>query len=284
MILDEIKESFRENDIIIKLLYVNAAVFLIVRLLDICALVSPLEQGWALAWLAMPIGGGLLYRPWTLLTNIFLHYDLVHFIFNMFSLYWFGRIFMGIYGSERRALKVYVIGGVAGSILAMLTALSGRGGILLGASGAIMALLLSATYEMPGRRIWVTFFGEVQLKYIAIVYIMLDILMIIGLSNVGGHLAHIGGAVAGLALSYKWRGTTEGDETRGHASLRELLTGKRQRKLKVSRGSGNVDWEYNKRRNDANDELDRILEKVHAHGYNSLTDAEKKALFDMSKR
>lgn len=277
-IASEIRESFKDNDIIIKLIYINTAVFLILRLMDIASLAGYALPGWGIAWLGMPVGAGIISRPWTIATNIFAHYEFLHYLFNMLTLYWFGRIFMQVYGSERRALVAYVVGGLAGCAASFAMLLLGMGGaILLGASASIMSLMLAATTAAPDRRLWVTFFGEVKLKYVALVYVLLSVIMLVGFSNVGGNLAHLGGALAGWLLTRYWAGRREAD-----TSVASLF--RRKPKMRISRGTGNPDWDYNKRKVDNQRELDRILEKINARGYNSLTEEEKLTLFNQSRR
>ncbi len=275
----EIRESFHYNDIIIKLIYINAAIFLAVRLLDIAAWSEGINPGWTIEYLGMPIGAGLIVRPWTIVTNIFTHYDFIHFLFNMLTLYWFGRLFMQIWGSEKRALVAYVVGGLAGCVAAQLLVFTsmGRLAILLGASAAIMSLMVAATVAAPDRRVWVTFFGEVKIKYLTLVYIILSVIMLIGLNNIGGNLAHLGGALAGWILAKTWAGKRETD-----TSISSLF--RRKPKMKLTRGTGNPDWDYNKSKTDNNREVDRILDKINSRGYNSLTDEEKLTLFNQSQK
>lgn len=268
-IANEIGESFRRNDIIIKLIYINTAVFLIVRLLDLAALGGSRPTGWAVLLFGMPIGLDVLSRPWTIATNIIAHYDFFHYIFNMLCLYWFGRLFMECYADSRRAISAYVVGGLSGCAAAFLFSPIFGGGVLLGASGAIMSLMTASTVSQPDRRVWVTFFGEVKMKYIALVYVGLSVIMVIGLTNVGGNLAHLGGALAGYILARKW--------------ARSRVRANKSR-MRVTRGGGNPDWDYNRDRAASNRELDRILDKISSRGYNSLTEAEKKTLFERSKR
>lgn len=277
-IASEIRESFKDNDIIIKLIYINTAVFLILRLMDIASLAGYASPGWGIAYLGMPVGAGVISRPWTIVTNIFAHYEFLHYLFNMLTLYWFGRIFMQVYGSERRALVAYVVGGLTGCAASFAMLLLGMGGaILLGASASIMSLMLAATTAEPERRLWVTFFGEVKLKYVALAYVLLSVIMLVGFSNVGGNLAHLGGALAGWLLTRYWVGRREAD-----TSVASLF--RRKPKMRISRGTGNPDWDYNKRKVDNQRELDRILEKINARGYNSLTEEEKLTLFNQSRR
>lgn len=54
--------------------------------------------------------------------------------------------------------------------------------------------------------------------------------------------------------------------------------------MKASLGSGNPDWDFNRARADNSREVDRILDKISARGYDSLTEAEKRTLFDQAKK
>ncbi len=278
-ISQEISASFRQNDIIIKLIYINTAIFLIMRLLDLFALSNAQNIGWAISILGMPIGTDVIYKPWTIITNIFAHYDFIHFIFNMLCLYWFGKLFMSVFASERRALKAYIYGGLTGCIFSFLTNafVSYGNSILLGASGSIMCLMVAAAVVSPDLPVWVTFFGEVRLKYLALAYVALSVIMLLGFSNIGGNLAHLGGALMGYFLAKHWLRTPEKD-----SSLRNPF--RRRSRMKVVKGSGNADWDYNATKHADQKELDRILDKIKKVGYDNLSDAEKKTLFDMSKK
>ena len=260
-----------------RLVYVNLFVFLVVRLSDLTTLFGVGSSGWLCGWLSMPVGAGLLYRPWGLLTYMFTHYEFIHFFFNMIGLYYFGRLFMSVFADERKALLTYVVGGVVGGLFSFLSLLiEGRGdNLLLGASASVMAILFAVTFKVPEQRLWLTLIGNVRLKYVALVYFLLDVLSLSSFSNIGGHLAHIGGALAGVGLVALWK---RGLFTQGLGWPRM-----RRSRIKVVHKADNIDWEFNRKRNDTNKEMDRLLEKIKLSGYNSLTSEEKRTLFDMSK-
>ena len=275
--ISEIRQSFREADVTIRLVYLNVFVFVVIRLSDLTTLFGFGEREWLVSWLAMPVGSGILYRPWTPLTYMVSHYDFIHFFFNMIGLYWFGRIFMTVFADGRKALLTYVAGGLVGGAAAFLSPLFVGAGnmVLIGASGAIMALLFAVTFSAPNLRLWLTLIGHVRLKYVALVYFLLDVLSISAFSNVGGHLAHIGGALAGMVLVALWR--------RGILTKGLPWPSLRRSHIKVVHKSDNIDWDFNKQKNDRNKEMDRLLEKIKLSGYDSLSQDEKRTLFDMSK-
>ena len=132
--------------------------------------------------------------------------------------------------------------------------------------------------------------GTLCLKYLALIVIGLDVLFITS-GNAGGHIAHLGGALAGLWFAAGLsRGT---DLTRWINQAADALAAlfrprPRKPKMKVHYGAGTnerqKDYDYNARRKAQADEIDRILDKLKKSGYESLTTEEKKSLFDASKR
>ena len=125
------------------------------------------------------------------------------------------------------------------------------GATLVGASASVLAIVAATAYREPNYRVQLFLFGAIRLKYLALVVIGIDVLSITS-SNAGGHIAHLGGALAGLWFA---------------ASL-----------------SKGTDYDYNAHKKAQSDEVDRILEKLKKSGYDSLTTEEKKSLFDASKR
>ncbi|MBR6249873.1 MAG: rhomboid family intramembrane serine protease [Bacteroidales bacterium] len=155
-IVSEIKESFRENGTVIRLIYINVAVFLVVRL------VSVVWPNFIYATLAMPTTwSGALTHPWTLFTYMFTHFDLIHILFNMLCLYWFGRIFEQIAGNHL-VLRVYLLGGLAGALMCLIGLnLSPVGSFMIGASAAIMALLGAVAALAPNYVVNIIFVGNI---------------------------------------------------------------------------------------------------------------------------
>ncbi len=272
------RNLWSESSTTVKLIIVNAIAFLIVRLSDIAAWGGTLRPGWILEWVAMPMNAGVVYRPWTIISSFFTHYDLVHFFCNAFTLYWFGRLFEEEFRSKGMLLKAYFLGGLAGNVFAlavsMLTGYSERVvmPILLGASGAIVCLLVAVAVATPRRQVWMAFVGNIELRWIAIVTLLIFVVLTIGMQNFGGNLAHIGGAIMGYFTAKYWRKIDQ-------IPLPQI--GKRKVRMRATPGY-NKDWEYNKRKVEDEKELNRILDKIREKGYNSLTDTEKRTLFDIS--
>ncbi len=276
-ILSDLKFSFQRGGLLVKLIYINAFAFLLIRLSDILTWTGSIPHAWILSYVAMPLNGDIIYRPWTPLTNIFAHYDLIHFLCNILSLYWIGRLFLSIFNSNVRLFYAYFLGGLGGSLVALLFCF-GANGVLLGASGAIVCMLVAAAITAPRQSVWLTFFGYVQLRYVAIATLALFFILIAGMQNVGGNLAHLGGALTGWLLALYWQ-----KHPQAHTTVPSFARKSIRRKSHMS-VSFNPDWQYNGSRADHNREVDRILEKIHAKGYDSLTDKEKKTLFDATNK
>jgi hypothetical protein len=132
------------------------------------------------------------------------------------------------------------------------------------------------------------------LKYVALATVLLDVVFLASGDNSGGHIAHLGGALAGLCFAAaleKGRDLTAGINYVIDAILRlfDRKTWRRKPKMRVYRthtttSDREKDYDYNARRKANEAEIDRILDKLKQSGYQSLTTAEKKTLFDAGKK
>jgi len=145
----------------------------------------------------------------------------------------------------------------------------------------------ATAYREPDYPIRLFLFGTVRLKYLALVVIVTDLLFITS-SNAGGHIAHLGGALAGLwfAASLSKGADITAWINKSLDAVTALFSFKpRKPKMKVHYGTERQkDYNYNARKKAQSDEIDRILDKLKKSGYESLTTEEKKSLFDASKR
>ena len=226
-----------------------------------------------------------------------MHAGFLHILFNMLWLYWFGSLFLYFF-SGKHLRGVYVLGGICGGLFYMAAynifpyfSEVLPHATLVGASASVLAIVAATAYREPNYRVQLFLFGAVRLKYLALIVIGRDLLFITS-NNAGGHIAHLGGALAGLwfaASLSKGKDLTSGINwfIDGFASLFQKKTWKRKPKMKVHYGSDTSrekDYDYNARKKAQSDEVDRILEKLKKSGYESLTTEEKKSLFDASKR
>ncbi len=287
-IYSELKDSFRFGSNLTKLIYINLAIFLIYNLIRAFLFMGGTPIGSSYAYLlSVPADfTSLLVRPWTLLTYMFFHEGFLHILFNLLWLYWFGQLFL-MFMTQRQLVGVYILGGLAGAVLFVLAynflpafASETSMAIALGASASVLAIVIAVCTLRPNHTIYLLFLGAVKLKYLALVSILIDIISI-PVSNAGGHIAHLGGALFGFiyvkALLKGWDLTTPFRlfEGLGKISLRK------KSKLKVDYRSTNPDYDYNFRKVQKHQNIDEILDKISKSGYDSLTKEEKDTLFRM---
>lgn len=279
----EIKIKWLTGSMLIKLVFVNVAVFLLLRLLALVSLFTPIAVGDILSIVELPSDfDSFIRRPWTLVTYMFSQYDLLHILFNMLWLYWFGEIFL-LADSSKRMLALYIYGGIGGGVLFMICySLLGFRGLIIGSSASVLAIVVATAVRHPDYKMGLLFLGEISLKWVAVATIVIDFLSIGG-SNAGGHIAHIGGAIVGLWYAYAQKNGI--DITRPYCmvvdkliNLRNSLSGRRYK----FRGSGPACQSKESKSDEAC--LDEILDKVKKSGYGSLTREEKAKLFDVSSR
>lgn len=284
------KQMFRSGNILAKLIYINVGVFLLLRLAAVVFLLFNIEGIPFLNYLQMPSSPELLlFRPWTVFTYMFTHYDFLHILFNMLWLYWFGRIFLQFF-NERQLGGLYVLGGIAGALLFILAynifpyfRHMAANSFLMGASASVMAIVFAVSFYRKDYEIHLLLIGRVKLIWLAVFTFVLDFLAITS-TNAGGHIAHIGGALFGIWFASRM--TKGKDLTRPINRLIDRIAniGKRKPKMKVTYKRTETDYDYNARKNKETQDLDAILDKLKRSGYGSLSAEEKKQLFDASKK
>ncbi len=202
-------------------------------------------------------------QVWRLVSYQFLHGDMLHILFNMLGLFFLGPTLERHWGSKK-FLIFYLGCGIVGGLL--YPALLGLRIILphptlgvlplIGASGAILGMLAACAILFPHFVVFIIVF-PVPIRVAAIICLFIATVIILGKgSNAGGEAAHLGGMAAGAiyVVSQSWRAKFK-LKVRSGAWERKMAA---QRRLQL--------------------ELDRILQKVHESGLQSLTPKEKRIL------
>ena len=170
------------------------------------------------------------FRPYQLLTYMFMHANFAHIFFNMFALWMFGNVLENIWG-PKRFLIFYLVCGVGAGLtqelvqyiqyttqLAQYDQVNLGGNIVsmdsylnlmttVGASGAIYGILLAFGMMFPNSLIYVYFAIPIKAKWFVILYAVIELvsgLGVTGSDNVA-HFAHLGGMLFGLILILLWR-------------------------------------------------------------------------------
>ena len=232
-------------------------------------------------------GGFYLYQ---LITYLFTHTEFLHLFFNMFALFMFGRVLESYWGPSRFFTYYLVTGIGAGLIQLTICYFQDISSITIGASGAVFGILLAFGMIFPNTTLMIIPFPfPIKAKYLVIGYGLLELWL--GVVNRSGdnvaHFAHLGGMLFGIILILYWRKKNGNFRTGNpwNQSLTKKITRffKSQPKMTVHKRPEN-DWDYNARKVDEIKEIDRILEKIKYSGYNSLSEDEKKKLFDASNK
>jgi membrane associated rhomboid family serine protease len=295
---ERLKSFLHMQPALSQLILVNVGVWFALALVQLGGfLFQPMGAGgdqlWlntVLQWIGVPAAiPNLIQRPWTLITYMFVHEGFWHLFFNMIWLYWFGKIFMEFMPGGK-IYTLYFIGGISGALTFILAynifpVFEDTIGLstTIGASASVMALTIATAVLVPDYTVNLLFIGQLKIKYIAIFYIILDVLMIRS-GNAGGHFAHIGGAISGALFILFIRKDVA--QRLGLIRLKSLFADPFRRKQlhKVhSAGKPLTDDEYNKQKVLKQQKIDHILDKISRSGYSSLSAEEKDILFNSSK-
>lgn len=253
----------RSAKVTYSLLAINVAVFLIQMLY------------------ASPLGGDILavygglwpvtsnyFHVWQPFTYMFLHGNFEHLLFNMFSLWMFGRVIEQSLGT-RRFITFYLVCGLGAGLCQILWQLFiQEGACTVGASGAIYGILLAFGMLYPNERIMLLIPPiPMKAKYFIGIFIVIELLFGIADFDNTAHFAHLGGMLFGFFLIQYWK-----------------RAARRPRKPKNKYENWHTaDYDYNIEKRHRQERIDALLDKVRTSGYDSLTAEEKRDLFDFTR-
>lgn len=307
-ILDDFKIAFKTGNVINQLIVINVVVFLFLGVLNVLLTLSGQSALYneVLYFFTLPSNlGSLIYKPWTIFTYFFTHEGVFHILWNMLFMYWFGRIITEYLG-QYKLLGLYVWGGLGGGLLYLLAynALPyfesvAQVSTLLGASGAVTAIVVGAATFQPNYQVNLILIGLVKLKYIAAFMVVTSFLQSAG-SNAGGEIAHLGGALVGYFSMTQLKKGNDWSKPVIQFVLWVKSLFKPQPKIKVSYKKEQKTASKSKRASTARasraskskatastttsqEEIDAILDKISEKGYDALSKTEKQKLFNASK-
>lgn len=294
-IADDIRHQWRTGTMLKRLLMVNIGVFLVIWAVELAGWLFNVK-GLSLILLDQLMGTSnpakLLWKPWSPVTYMFTHQAPMHLFWNMI-LFWFSaRLFEDLLG-EKRLLGNYLLGGLAGFLFYALGSVMpahlalGAQGPILGASAAVMSVLIGIATYRPDMMVHLFLIGPVRLKYIGIAVLVLDLIAIRGGSNTGGHMAHLGGALYGfLAARQLAKGSDWSlDLVNWLGRIGGWFKGKRKPRIRVEKAPPKGYQYRDPRHMNAQQKqarVDAILDKISRSGYDSLTQEERDFLFKSS--
>lgn len=288
-IFEEIKQFFIRGSVLSRLIGINVAIFVLINLLRVLFFLwnaGGLSEAMT-HWLGISSNiHVILHRPWTLFTYMFLHIEFFHILFNMIVLYVGGRLFSDFIGQDRLT-ATYLLGGLAGAVFYIaafnifpvfqdVVAFA----VAIGASASVLAIFIAIAVYMPNYQLPLLLLGRIRLKYIAIFFVVLDVISI-DKGNPGGHLAHLGGALWGFIYASMLKSGKDPALVIGFylSKFGRLFQKKPRLRVEYTSKRPVTDDEYNRDRADHQKRIDKILDKISKSGYDSLTKEEKEILF-----
>ena len=261
------------------------------------------------------------FHLYQLLTYMFMHGGLQHIFFNMFALWMFGCVVENVWG-PKKFLFYYISCGIGAGLIQELVqyisyfAIDGLGSYeyvslngvsvtvdyylnqltTVGASGAIYGILLAFGMLFPEERIFIFPLPvPIKAKWFILAYVAIELFSALGTSGDGvAHFAHLGGMLFGFLMIRYWQkhpGGGSGYGRSGGQQFFDRLRNNWEKRSHKNAGDGGAhshtesdkDWQYNQHKQATQKEIDEILDKIRRSGYDSLTEEEKKKLFDAGK-
>ena len=258
------------------------------------------------------------FHIYQLFTYMFMHGGWDHIFFNMFALWMFGCVMERVWG-PRKFLFYYILCGVGAGIiqeisqyvnysiegLASYEAVVTSGGVkvsmdaylnawtTVGASGAIYGILLAFGMTFPEERIFIFPLPiPIKAKWFVMAYVAIELFSAMGTSSDNvAHFAHLGGMLFGFLLIKYWEKHPESElygRSRGKQFFDRWRTNWESRKGKRFGNDEDItrktDWDYNADKKAKEEKIDQILDKIRKNGYASLTEEEKRFLFESSNK
>lgn len=284
------KDFFKQKSVLSYLLIINVGVWLTVAFANLFLwLYKSSSPNLLVNWLSLPADvQTLLHRPWTLVTYMVLHERFWHLFFNLWMLWFGGAIFTRLL-SQKQLIWTYVLGGLMGALFFVAAynvfpvfADVKHAATVMGASASVLAILVAAATYSPDYELRLLIFGRLKFKWLAIIFVVIDLLSI-SAENPGGHIAHLGGALFGfvygllLRKDFKLSGLfkTKKRKPRMEYTPYEEIHDEPQ--------APRSDEEYNQKKAETERDVDAILDKIAKSGYGSLTPDEKDFLFKNSR-
>lgn len=284
-LFQEIKYNYlQSNHAVKRIIAINVAVFLVLAVVNVFSflLKSGISTQSFTTYFTLPATlSAYIYKPWSLLTYMFLHDGFLHILFNMLWLFWMGNL-LHEYLGNKRVYQSYFLGGIFGGLIYIVAynvfpafSEAKQTAYALGASAGVLSVVVSAATLLPNYEIRLLFLGDVKLKWIALVSVVLDLISIPN-GNAGGHIAHLGGALFGfLFIKYLYTNTVF---DKFFDKIGNLFSKKSKLKVhyKTTQKGDKVNLHVTQQ------EVDLILDKISKSGYESLSKREKEILFKAS--
>ena len=285
-ILDDLKLQYKIGGISLRLIYWNIACFLI----SLVFFYQYSGGGFAYPnWLALSSDPNVfVFKPWTFLTYAFFHSTFLHLLFNMMVLNFASQLFLTFF-TQKQYLGLYILGAVFAGITFVLSYwFLNISAPIVGASAAIMAILVAATTYQPLMNVRLLLIGNVKLWHITGVIVILD-LMQLRLDNTGGHISHLAGAFFGFIFIKLLQNGTDLSVIVSRIIDFFANLFRKSPKTPFKKVHKNYQKPTEKTasrivtKDKTQQQIDEILDKISQSGYDCLTKEEKEFLFKAGK-
>ena len=287
-IIDDLKLQYKVGGIVIKFIFWNVALFVIPWFIfSILSLVGiNIDYMQYVSLSSNP--SQLLWKPWSLVTYAFFHTGIMHILFNLIVLNFSGRLFM-TYFTGKQLVGLYFLSAIfAGIVYILVFYILNISAPIIGASAAIMAILVATTTYNPLMELRLFIIGNVKLWHVTGVVILVD-LMQIRSENMGGHISHLAGAFFGFIFIKLLQNGT--DLSKFVSSFIDFFTNlfRKQKTTPFKKVHKNYNKPIEKTvskiitKDKSQQQIDEILDKISQSGYDSLNKEEKEFLFRVGK-
>lgn len=285
-IIDDLKLQYKTGGIAMQLIFWNIGIAII---LFVFQAFLPALYAQAIYWLQLSsLPTDLIYKPWTLITYAFVHANFLHLLFNLLILNFASRLFLTFF-TQKQFLGLYILSAIfAGLVFVGAFFLLGIPAPLVGASAAIMAIVFASATYAPMYQLRLLLIGNVKLWHIAAVFLILDLVQL-PTTNMGGHVAHLGGAFFGFIYIKLLQNGTDLSLiiTKILDFFANLFKPKKSTPFKkVHRNPVKPQQKATSKivtKDKTQQQIDEILDKISQSGYDSLTKEEKEFLFKAGK-
>ena len=285
-ILDDLKLQYKLGGIAMRVIYWNIACFLVSLVFFYQYSIGQFAFP---SWLALSSDPEVfMFIPWTFLTYAFFHDGFLHLLFNMMVLNFASNLFLTFF-TQKQYLGLYILSAIfSGVVFALSFYFLNFAASIVGASAAIMAILVATTTYQPLMNVRLLLIGNVKLWHITAVILVLD-LMQFRLDNTGGHISHLAGAIFGfIYIKLLQNGT---DLSIIISKTLDFFTNLFRKSpstpfTKVHKNYKKPTEKVTSRivtKDKTQQQIDEILDKISQSGYDCLTKEEKEFLFKAGK-
>ena len=282
--MNDLRYRFATFSVAEKIILLNVICFVIPKLLNVLLFLFNIPNIAYMDWLQLsPNLGTFITRPWTLISYSFIHSDFFHLLWNMVLLFYAGRLLLNLF-PDYILINNFFLGVISGGIIfitsyVLFPVFAGTYPTMIGASAGVMAVFIFICTYTPNQEIRF-FFINLKLKYLGLVFFILDIIQI-PYGNAGGHLAHIGGAL--LGFFYARQLGVGKDIGTGFQIVWQALFKRKYLKTVYRAPQKNSASSKKTSHGVSQSKIDTILDKISKSGYESLSKEEKDYLFRAGK-